>query len=234
MSKHSYCRVLPVLIVGLLLSVVLASVLVAQTPAPTPAAAATPESAPSPVLGLGFGAQPKVVATPIPIKALSGEQNALGRTASQIKLHKLTAEDRKQPKGVSTASSVYTEDNKPGEPSGGQKRREEAMAEYYQTTEPLFQQLNQVDGQCRACRYTCQGWTQGSTFTTDSNGNLVVAFSSIDNSTTTQCRNCTAMCYENLNNLARQINTARDTAVSKGVFRHELDSHHLVFSNVKD
>jgi hypothetical protein len=210
------------------------AVLLAQTPTPTPMAAAAPESPRPPVLGLGFGGPPKVEATPIPSKALSGEQNSLARAAGQIKLRKLTPEDRKQIREAGDASLAPTEDNKPGEPSGTQTQREEAMAEFNETAGPLYQQAQQARSECRACDYACEGRTQGSTITTNANGNWVVAFMSIDNSTTPQCKNCTAMCYENLSNLARRINAARDSAASKGVFRHELDSGRLVFSNVKD
>lgn len=212
----------------------IAAVLVAQTPTPTPMVTASGPSQRPPVLGLGFGLTPKVEATPIPSKALSGQENTLAGVAGRIKLRKLTAEDRKQIREAGAASSASTGDNKPGEPSGTQKQREEAMAEYNETVGPLFQQVQQARSECRACSYACEGRTQGSTITTDTNGNWVVSFTSIDNSTTPQCKNCVAMCYENLSNLARRINTARDSAVSKGVFRHELDSGRLVFSNVKD
>jgi hypothetical protein len=234
MSKHSYRGVVAVLVVGLLLPAVLATVLVAQTPTLTPTVTASGEPPRPPVLGLGFGGAQKPQATPIPSKALSGEENSLARVAGRIKLRKLTAEDRKQIREGGAASSAPTEDNKPGEPSGTQTQREEAMAEYNETTGPLFQQVQQARSECRACSWACEGRTQGSTISTDSNGNLVVSYTSIDNSTTPACKNCVVMCYENLSNLARRINAARDTAASKGVFRHELDSGRLVFSNVKD
>jgi hypothetical protein len=217
-----------------LVSIGTATFLLAAAPTPTPTVAASSTAARPPVLGLGFGGAQKVQATAAPSKPFSGASNSLGAIAAQIKLRKLTPEDWKEIHQASPPSTPPIEGNAPGELSATQKQREEAMTEYNETVGPLFDEMQRAQGECRACDFSCAGFTHGSTITTDTNGNWVVLDTSIDNSTTAECRNCSAMCYEKVSSIAARFNRARQVAISKGVFRHELDSGHLVFSNVKD
>ena len=219
--------VLPVLLVTL-------GVVAQGTAPPTPSPTATPIPAETPAprpMGLGFGE--KVVPRP----TLAGPQVSPGRAdslasiASKIRLRKLTPEDRK---------NIHSSEESPGgtpitpEVPGGlasDEQREAAMQEFEETFKVLYQRYLEVEAERRACNAACRGRTTGSAFTTDVNGNWVVLDTSVDNSTTPQCRQCQVHWRAEAQQAANEYHTARERAHRQGVMEYELDSHRLVFGN---
>lgn len=192
------------------------------TPAPT-----APAQAPR-LLKMGFGAAPSATPSAVASPKDNSGSDPLASLATKIKLRKLTPEDIKELKsaGPSAAAPVSSQ---MATGSDLQQQRVDALAEYKETIGPLTAQAQQVESECRACDYSCQGTTEGSALTTDTNGNWVVLNTSVQNSTTPECRNCTVLCRERLATVAGQYNLARERAIAKGVYRHELDTGRLVF-----
>lgn len=197
-----------------------------QTSRPTPAPTATSQ-APH-LLGLGFGVTPSATPSPVSSQKGASSPDPLASLASKIKLRKLTPEEIAQLKSEGPVEAAPTPDDLKAS-SSLQKQREGALSEYKETVGPLGAQAQQVQSECRACDYSCEGTTQGSALTTDTNGNWVVLNTSVQNSTTPECRNCTVLCQERLASVAGQYNFARERAIAKGVYRHELDTGRLVF-----
>lgn len=198
------------------------------SPAPTPIVAATPQPRP---LGLGFGGTAVAQPTPAPSQANAARGDSLSAVASKIKLRRLTAEELKTIRSTegSAGSSPNTPPVLPGPASDEQ--RQAAMEEFEDTFGPLHQRAVQVDAERRACNSACMGTTSGSAFTTDMNGNWVVINTSVDNSTTPQCRQCQVHWRAEADQITLEYNRARERAHQQGVMLYELDSHRLVFGN---
>jgi Pyruvate/2-oxoacid:ferredoxin oxidoreductase delta subunit len=202
-----------------------------QAPPPTPAPKA-PAKTPR-LLSIGFGATPSATTSPVASPKGHSDSDPLASLAAKIKLRKLTPEEIKELKNAGPAAPAPAS-SQMATGSDLQQQRVDALAEYKETIGPLTTQAQQVESECRACDYSCQGTTEGSALTTDTNGNWVVLNTSVQNSTTPECRNCTVLCRERLATVAGQYNLARERAIAKGVYRHELDTGRLVFGTTKN
>jgi hypothetical protein len=208
----------------------------AANPTPTPTATPVPtvKASPSRLLGFGFGAAQRSQVTPESAQTVPPQQDSLASVATHIKLRRLTVEDLKEIREAGPSPTLPPENTGAAEPSATQRQREEALAEYLDTVRPLRRQLLETDNLCRSCWAACSGSTHGSSLTTDIFGNYVVLDVVINNADLPSCRICASDCHSKLSGLAWDYNRARERAIAKGVFRHELDTGHLVFDNVKD
>ena len=203
----------------------------AQPHTPSPTATPIPAETPAPrSMGLGWeNVVPRpTLASP---QVTPGRADSLSSIASKIKLRKLTPEDLK---------NIHSADQSPqGTPntpevSGGlasDEQREAAMQKFEETFQVLHQRYLEVEAERLACNSACRGRTSGSAFTTDVNGNWVVLDTSVDNSTTPQCRQCQAHWRAEAREVALEYGMARERAHRQGVMEYELDSHRLVFGN---
>jgi hypothetical protein len=207
-------------------AVLAASSSFSQTPSPSPAP--PPPTKPPHLLGAGFGARPSATPSPAPSEKGKVGSDPLASLAAKITLKKLTQEDIRQLNSEGPTAPVPASGD-PKASSDLQKQREDALAEYKDTVGPLSAQALQIQSECRACDYSCQGTTEGSALTTDTNGNWVILNTSVQNATTPECRSCTMLCQERLASVAGQYNLARERAIAKGVYRHELDTGRLLF-----
>jgi len=202
----------------------------AGPPNPTPTAIVTATPAPH-LMGLGFGEKTVPQPTATSSQPSPDQAGSLASVASRIKLRKLAPDDLKSIHSADQSSRAMPDTPPTSGGLASDEQREAAMQMFEDTFKVLHQRYLEVEAERRACNSACRGRTSGSAFTTDVNGNWVVLDTSVDNSTTPQCRQCQTHWRAEAEQVASDYKGARDEARAQGVFDYELDSHRLVFGN---